>query len=162
VAACRPNLGDLEELHRKLRRWYYDTGGLYLSELARKRYGDVQELIEALLKHKRGRRDTPLDPGEYQDLMETASAMRTALTQDLDTRRRKSIRETWRRKRWHVKAEREAKIRIEHAKGNDVVPHAGLRSCLLGVCRRLSALTRSLTQNAQNRSEGDDGPSRQA
>jgi len=35
----------VELLHNDLRIWYYDKGGLYLSEAARARYGDVQELI---------------------------------------------------------------------------------------------------------------------
>ena len=44
--------GSLDELHRALRSWYYySNGGLFLSESARARYGDVQDLIDTLLTH---------------------------------------------------------------------------------------------------------------
>src|SRR6266702_3264739 len=47
----------LDELHRTLRSWYFAKGGLYMSEDTRARYGNVQELIAALLKHDGGRAD---------------------------------------------------------------------------------------------------------
>jgi len=104
----------LEALHQNLRSWYYSTGGLFLSEAARARYGEVQEHIEALLRHPARATDS-LGPTAYDDLFHTASALRTALTQDLDTRRRKSYREERRRARWHAQAAAEAEIRIERA-----------------------------------------------
>ena len=119
---------DLQELHRALRAWYYSDGGLFLSESARARYGDVQELIQALLE-----RDGPptdvLGPTAYSDLMEVASALRTALTEDLDTRRRKSAREDRRRARWHRQAAREARDRIARIleSPNEFVADAGNR-----------------------------------
>lgn len=106
--------GTLVELHRTLRSWYYARGGLFLSESARARYGDVQELIAALLTHDADPADV-LAPAGYTDLMETASALRTALTEDLDTRRRKSLRETLRRYRWHTTAAQQARTRISRA-----------------------------------------------
>jgi hypothetical protein len=106
--------GSLEDLHGTLRSWYYEKGGLFLSESARDRYSDVQALIEALLTDK-GDPDCLLAKDAYRDLMETASAMRTALTQDLNTRRRQSFLETWRRSRWHKKEESKAKTRIQTA-----------------------------------------------
>jgi hypothetical protein len=107
--------GSLEELHRDLRTWYYARGGLFLSESARARYGDVQELIATLLTHTGGPADV-LVPDGYTALMNTASALRTALTEDLDTRRRKSFRENRRQARWHRKAAQEAQARISRAR----------------------------------------------
>jgi hypothetical protein len=107
--------GSLDELHQTLRSWYYASGGLFLSDSARARYGDVQQLIEALLTHQ-GDPDRRLTSNGYIALMETASAMRTGLTQDLDTRRRTSLRESWRRARWHAHASRKAQIRIQDAR----------------------------------------------
>src|SRR5215469_664388 len=92
--------GGLEELHRALRSWYYTKGRLFISELARARYGDVQKLTAAMLSHNGDSADV-LVPDGYTDLTETASALRTALTEDLDTRRRKSLWESWRRSRQH-------------------------------------------------------------
>ncbi|HZC69886.1 MAG TPA: hypothetical protein VE442_04275 [Jatrophihabitans sp.] len=37
----------LARLHDDLRTWYYAGGGMYLSENARARYGDLQNLLEA-------------------------------------------------------------------------------------------------------------------
>jgi hypothetical protein len=107
--------GSLEDLHAALRSWYYAMGGLFLSESARARYGDVQKLIATLLEHKGDPADV-LVVGGYEALMKTASALRTALTEDLDTRRRKSFWENRRRSRWHRKVAREAEERILRAK----------------------------------------------
>lgn len=102
----------IEDLHRTLRSWYYEQGGLFLSEQARARYGDVQELIAAYLAAEDGDMTDVLAPSSYTDLMDTASTLRTALTQDLDTRRRKSAWDNRRRTRWHANAARAAKARI--------------------------------------------------
>jgi hypothetical protein len=109
--------GSLTELHRDLRSWYYGPGGIFLSESARARYGDFQELIAALIE-KDGDPAEVLAPQRYTDLMETASALRTALTEDLDTRRRKSFREARRRSREHAQAKQKAQERISRATGS--------------------------------------------
>jgi hypothetical protein len=118
----------LDELHKQLRTWYFGGGGIFLSELARARYGDVQTLIDALLKHKGGSTDL-LSADRYEDLMETASSLRTALTEDLDTRRKKSLWETNRRSRWHASAKRAAQARISAATNSTpaFVPKASSR-----------------------------------
>jgi hypothetical protein len=108
------NWDALKQLHGQLRSWYYEKGGLFLSESARKRYGDVQELIETLLSHTKEPASL-LAVDAYTDLMETASAMRTALAEDLDTRKRKSLLETWLRRLRHVRAKHKANERIEAA-----------------------------------------------
>jgi hypothetical protein len=109
-----PTAADLDGLHRSLRAWYYGVGGLFMSESSRARYGDVQEMIAALLRRSPEAADHLRDDA-YSDLMHITSALRTALTEDLDTRRRKSVRETLRRSRWHRQAARAARLRIERA-----------------------------------------------
>jgi hypothetical protein len=102
---------ELDQLHRTLRDWYYTDGGMFLSETARARYGDLQELIAAAVAHS-GAPGSQLTWTRYDDLMEACSAMRTAITEDLDTRRRKSWIETRRRARWHARAHQAAQKRI--------------------------------------------------
>lgn len=111
----------LGELHQLLRSWYYSKGGLFLSEHARDRYGDVQRLVEALLTSG-GAPDDVLGSDGYADLMRTASALRTALTADLDTRRRKSALESRRRDSWNATAAVKAECRIGRAVGAVWVP----------------------------------------
>jgi hypothetical protein len=103
--------GSLQEVHRDFRSWYYSEGGLFMSESARERYGDVQELIGALLQHE-GDPAEELTQDRYTDLMNTTSALRTALTEDLNTRRRPSLWDRRRQTRWNEVAARSAKARL--------------------------------------------------
>lgn len=117
--------GSLRQLHRSLRTWYFSTGGMYLSTRARDRYGDVQELVEALLRQEGAATEVLVD-GRYVDLMATASSLRTALTEDLDTRRRPTLVERGRRLRWHRRAGRKAKARMLKVKQSEPVFQPGL------------------------------------
>src|SRR5215212_204479 len=92
---------DLKELHLYLRSWYFGVGGLYMSENARKRYGEMQELIGAHLDGKSKALDEPIDAGAYADLMDGCSAFRTATTEDLESRRQSSLFWTIGRLRQH-------------------------------------------------------------
>jgi hypothetical protein len=84
--------GDLFTAHSALRDWYYTVGGLYLSENARERYGDVQKLVAAhLTKRSPERNDERLPDLVYDDLRKTCSSLRTALTEDLESRRQRAI-----------------------------------------------------------------------
>jgi hypothetical protein len=84
----RTNAGieNLEALHGDLRTWYYTVGGLYLSENARTRYGHLQELVGRVVD--RGVADSDVD---YDDVMEAASAFRSALTEDIQSRQQRSL-----------------------------------------------------------------------
>ncbi|NGO43049.1 hypothetical protein [Streptomyces ureilyticus] len=105
----------LEGLHRSYRSWYYSNGGLFMSEQARARYGDVQELLAALLHHSPSGPTDRLVENAYTDLMETTSALRTALTQDLDARQRRTPLTVWQRSRWHRDATKKAEARMNRA-----------------------------------------------
>lgn len=120
-----PAYRDLWSLHYRLREWYYDVGGLYLSENARARYGDMQELLDVYLAPRSRDDATPVpqpasrtawEHSPYKALMESFSAFRTALTEDLATRRSRSILWTiifwWR----HLRERRRAASRLASAK----------------------------------------------
>ncbi len=83
-----PGLEDVRELHEQLRRWYYRDGGILLSTRARERYEYVQKALEAIsLGDEHGAvRDT-----DYGDVMTIMSRFRSALTDDLESRRKRSI-----------------------------------------------------------------------
>jgi hypothetical protein len=105
---------DLVELHLALRAWYYETGGLYMSESTRHRFGDAQEVIGAYLHgHEALGPDARIDDADYEAVAATCSAFRTALTEDLATRRQRSFLLTVKSRRWHRREQRKAKARIE-------------------------------------------------
>ena len=91
------------DLHVTLRTWYYETGGLYLSENARRRYGSLQELLAQFLDLNQDKDD--VDPADYAALMEEASAFRSALTEDLQSREQRSLFSVVRRALLHRKQE---------------------------------------------------------
>jgi hypothetical protein len=104
---------DLEALHLAFRSWYFTTGGIFLSERARDRYFDVQKLLNVYLESRRGGGPSALvEPGDYDAIANTCSAFRTAMTEDLATRRQKSIVFTVKSRRWHRKEGRAARRRI--------------------------------------------------
>lgn len=100
---------DVESLHDWLRVWYFETGGLYLSEYARRRYGDMQELIELHLDSRPPQAaTTQLAEDVYTDLMTSCSAFRTSLTEDLESRRPRSFLWLLQKRREHRTADRAA------------------------------------------------------
>lgn len=123
---------DLRGFHAALRKWYYEDGGLYLSENSRARYGELQELAEAHLG-TRGIALTEDLPGTaYEDLMESCSAFRTSLTEDLESRRQRSVLWTLSRVRLHRQQRRLAKQRLRAAGAADSgasrpLPHSARR-----------------------------------
>lgn len=104
--------GELRGLHERLRAWYYETGGLYLSTNARVRYGEVQQLIAAVLRDATDDAAGVADR-DYDDLMDTCSALRTAITEDLESRRQRSFWTELRRRREHDAQARAARLRIK-------------------------------------------------
>lgn len=109
---------DLKELHLAFRSWYFTTGGLYLSDRSRDRYGEVQELLGAYLyKHREGDPAGRVDAADYEGIAETCSVFRTAMTEDLATRRQRSFLWAVGRWRWHRAKKREARRRIDAVGG---------------------------------------------
>jgi hypothetical protein len=108
----------LEDLHGRLRGWYYGEGGLFLSERARARYGDLQDLVGTVLAH-RSAPSAVVSGTRYVDLCETASALRSAMTEDLDTRSRSTRSERRRREQWHAGQAVAAQLRRTAAAADD-------------------------------------------
>jgi hypothetical protein len=111
---------DLAAVHGMLRQWYYGSGGLFMSERSRDLYGDVQVLVDWLVL---GREDSAdqMTGREYDYLMERCSALRTALTQDLETRSSRpmwDLRRRFKRRRWYVGQKTAAKKCIAIAKAD--------------------------------------------
>lgn len=84
-------LGQLWHLQLQLMKWYFQTGGYHLSENARARYGELQEHLAALLPGEPLDPSVELDPGTYEQVRKSCSSLRTALTEDLESRRARSI-----------------------------------------------------------------------
>jgi hypothetical protein len=73
----------------KTRTWYFQTGGIYLTERTRKPYFTWKALIERLLEDS-GFADQPqasIPPLHLQPILAAASALRTALSDDIGTKR---------------------------------------------------------------------------
>lgn len=93
---------DLRLLHLDARRWYYEVGGISMSSRARARYGELQELVGAILDRHADDLSAPLADSDYTLLEDSGSALRSALTNDLETRRLRSplwAFTTWRQAR---------------------------------------------------------------
>ena len=105
---------DLANFQRGLCAWYFEVGGLYMSENSRARYGDVQKLTAALLDHGLPG-STPVGDA-YADVMDACSAFRTGLTEDLESRRQRSLMWSLQKAREHRRFEREGEARVERAR----------------------------------------------
>jgi len=120
---------NLCDLHTDLRTWYYTIGGLYLSENARTRYGQLQELLGRVVD-----RDDETAAGAdadaaYDDVMEAASAFRSALTEDISSRQQRSVLAAVGRRGTHRRENARAETRLarhpadsQRVKRIDVIP----------------------------------------
>jgi hypothetical protein len=75
----------LQNLTEELRHWYYFVGGEYLSDSARKAYGNLQEALNHPI---RAPNPQILSPSDYTLLQDLCSKLRTELTHDLLSRKR--------------------------------------------------------------------------
>jgi hypothetical protein len=108
----------LSEFHKALRHWYYTSGGLFLSERARKLYGNLQELNDWMLQSRENEGTPLITKDEYDDLRDFCSSLRTALTLDLQTRKTRPILSIWQRNEdshWYEKALDTNKKALERA-----------------------------------------------
>ena len=85
-SAAEVTYKDLRELSSEFTKWYFDGGGMFMSSEAREAYGRLQDEIKKVL-------DTDeIDPGsgiggEYEAVREKCSQFRSAITDDLLSRR---------------------------------------------------------------------------
>jgi hypothetical protein len=119
--AAEISWADLKALHLAYRRWYFTTGGIFLSKRSRDRYGDAQLVIGAYLRsHETDDPSARVSPADYDAIARTCSAIRTAMTEDLATRRQRSLAlslESW---WWHSMQKRKAAELLARF-GNDIL-----------------------------------------
>lgn len=117
--------GQLRTLHERLRAWYFgcdefaqdlgqQPGGLSLSKTARERYGNVQQIIAIYLCESDDEAE-PVPPEVYSAIRASCSSFRTALTDDLDTRRMRSVWYAHQMRREHAREAMNAEKRIADA-----------------------------------------------
>jgi hypothetical protein len=78
---------DLELLTTSLREWYFQKGGLFLSDNSRDCYFDLQDAIKNVLVANSEAKETEIAEQTYESLRSVGSNLRTALAQDVGTRK---------------------------------------------------------------------------
>lgn len=87
------------ELSEKLREWYFEIGGLFLSERTRDEYFDIQRELESIIE------DNTIGDGEdlaikksdeseswFERLRAKGSSLRTGMARDVGTRKKAAFR----------------------------------------------------------------------
>jgi hypothetical protein len=81
---------DAQRVGFALRRWYYREGGMFLSQNSREQYFGLQKALQTVYKSERAQLAMwkPLESGEFLSVQRRSSNLRTALAEDLGTRRK--------------------------------------------------------------------------
>jgi hypothetical protein len=78
---------DLQDLSKQLREWYFQEGGMFLSrEAFDNGYRPLQEALTDIFKVKQEGLVSDID---YEQIRQRCSTLRTALTDDIQSRRRR-------------------------------------------------------------------------
>lgn len=80
-----------QELAVSLRTWYYETGGLYLSEDSRDCYFPLQTALAELAAQAPGDGTAEIPPEKLKDLKGKGSRLRKSMARDVGTRKRPII-----------------------------------------------------------------------
>lgn len=81
------NAATLQELTEAMRDWYFDKGGLFLTEESRPAYFKLKDAIAKALESLKGQPEKELDDAQVNILVESASDLRTRLANELGTRK---------------------------------------------------------------------------
>ena len=83
-----PGKDQLDELAEILKTWYFDEGGLYMSEKTRDGYFRLQRALRTLRESRHWQEAglSELDPDTFEHLRRIGSRLRTFLTLDVGTR----------------------------------------------------------------------------
>jgi hypothetical protein len=74
------------ELSKELRRWYFETGGLFMSEETRDAYFELQNGLKTFAEDQHRPVEQALGETEFTLLLDKGSTLRTRVTQDIGTR----------------------------------------------------------------------------
>ena len=77
----------LRQFSEELRKWYFDTGGLYLSKTSREVYGALQDELQRVLQSGRSGILSREPEDEYEVLRLRCSDLRKSLATDVASRR---------------------------------------------------------------------------
>lgn len=79
----------LLEVSTQTRKWYFQTGGIYLTQASRGPYFFWKELMQPLLESPKyyGNPGTPIDETELGPVIAASSALRTSLSDDIGTKK---------------------------------------------------------------------------
>ena len=77
----------LDELSKSLREWFFNTGGLYLSDESRRAYFDLQYVITGHVR-KHGISDKELGRTSLEQILKRASDLRDYLSRDIGSRKK--------------------------------------------------------------------------
>ncbi len=78
----------LQEISDKTRAWYFHTGGIYLTQRSREPYFAWKKLMQPLLESGAVKQpNTPVPDPKLDSIIEAASTLRTALSDDIGTKR---------------------------------------------------------------------------
>jgi hypothetical protein len=80
-----------DRLIRELRSWYFETGGIFLSFRTRDAYFALMDELRDLLARAPADRLKELDFAAFQILRELGSDLRTAMVDDVQTRRSSAL-----------------------------------------------------------------------
>jgi hypothetical protein len=79
----------LRDVSSKSRAWYFQTGGIYLTQASRDPYFRWKELMQPLLDSPKysQRPDVAIDAAELAPVIAAGSVLRTSLSDDIGTKR---------------------------------------------------------------------------
>lgn len=77
----------LANLSIAMRKWFFESGGILLSDLTRHAYFALKEDLQRIVTSSRQRDGQTVEPGEENALITAASLLRAHLAKDLGTRR---------------------------------------------------------------------------
>jgi hypothetical protein len=81
----------MRELTESMRKWYFEEGGLYLSEGARGAYFSLKQTIQSIIENPDYQPDHLLGAEDSRRVLGLASTLRAQLTKDVGTRKSSPI-----------------------------------------------------------------------
>jgi hypothetical protein len=83
----------LLDVSNQTRNWYFQVGGIYLTQASRGPYFRWKELMQPLLDGPEYARspDTPIEERELEPVIKASSALRTSLSDDIGTKQMSRI-----------------------------------------------------------------------